>query len=128
MATQHVSRSADKGSRQLPSLIVRAGAAMLSLGAADVREMISIPEVRAVPDVPPFVRGVINLRGTVMPVVDLRQRLGMMTGADEGEQLADLLGARLQDHRRWVDELAASVADRRPFELTTDPHASVFGR
>ena len=47
---------------------------------------------------------------------------------EEAIQLADLLTARLHDHRHWVDELIASVAERRPFTLTTDPHACAFGR
>ncbi len=123
-----IAAAADSSVRQLPSLIMRAGPTLFALGAGDVREMVSTPEVRSVPNVPSFVRGVINLRGSVMPIVDLRHRLGMVTGAAEAAQLADLLGARLQDHRRWVDELTASVAERRPFTLTTDPHACAFGR
>ncbi len=122
------SSRADSGIRQLPSLIMRAGPTLFALGAGDVREMVSTPEVRSVPNVPPFVRGVINLRGSVMPIVDLRRRLGMTSGAQEAEQLAELLAARLQDHRRWVDELTAAVTERRPFTLTTDPHACAFGR
>jgi purine-binding chemotaxis protein CheW len=36
--------------------------------------------VTRVPKMPEYVRGVINLRGKVIPVVDLRQRFGMETG------------------------------------------------
>ncbi|MDB5297138.1 MAG: chemotaxis protein [Phycisphaerales bacterium] len=42
-----------------------------------VREIIGCTDVTAVPRTPPHVRGVINLRGQVIPVVDLRARLGM---------------------------------------------------
>jgi purine-binding chemotaxis protein CheW len=44
-----------------------------------VREIIGYIEVTAVPQTPPYVRGVINLRGQVIPVVDLRARFGMDT-------------------------------------------------
>ncbi len=37
-----------------------------------VREIIGYMDITAVPQTPPHVRGVINLRGQVIPVVDLR--------------------------------------------------------
>lgn len=42
-----------------------------------VREIIKVMEVTLVPQVPPHVRGVINLRGKVIPVVDLRLKFGL---------------------------------------------------
>jgi purine-binding chemotaxis protein CheW len=42
-----------------------------------VREIIGYLDVTAVPQTPPDVKGVINLRGQVIPVVDLRTRFGM---------------------------------------------------
>lgn len=42
-----------------------------------VREIIGIMDITAVPQMPHFVKGVINLRGKVIPVVDLRLKFGM---------------------------------------------------
>jgi purine-binding chemotaxis protein CheW len=42
-----------------------------------VREIIGLMEITRVPRVPGFVRGVINLRGRVIPVIDLRLKFGM---------------------------------------------------
>jgi purine-binding chemotaxis protein CheW len=42
-----------------------------------VREIIGIMDITAMPQVPPEVKGVINLRGKVIPVVDLRLKFGM---------------------------------------------------
>ena len=42
-----------------------------------VREIISVMEITEVPQVPPFIKGVINLRGKVIPVMDLRLKFGM---------------------------------------------------
>jgi purine-binding chemotaxis protein CheW len=42
-----------------------------------VREIIGLMEITRVPRMPDFVRGVINLRGKVIPVVDLRLKFGM---------------------------------------------------
>jgi purine-binding chemotaxis protein CheW len=44
-----------------------------------VREIIGYIEVTAVPQTPHYVKGVINLRGQVIPVVDLRAKFGMET-------------------------------------------------
>ena len=42
-----------------------------------VQEIITMQKITCIPKVPPHVRGVINLRGKVIPVVDLRARFGM---------------------------------------------------
>ncbi len=42
-----------------------------------VREIIGVMEVTAVPRTPEFIKGVINLRGRVIPVMDLRLKFGM---------------------------------------------------
>ena len=45
---------------------------------ASVQEIVRVPEeLIRVPKAPSFVEGVINLRGTVLPVIDLRLRLGL---------------------------------------------------
>lgn len=42
-----------------------------------VREIIGLMDITAVPQVPQYVKGVINLRGKVIPVIDLRLKFGM---------------------------------------------------
>jgi purine-binding chemotaxis protein CheW len=44
-----------------------------------VREIIGYMEITAVPQTPVYVKGVINLRGQVIPVIDLRAKFGMET-------------------------------------------------
>ncbi len=41
-----------------------------------VREIIKVMDITQVPQVPPHVLGVINLRGKVIPVIDLRRKFG----------------------------------------------------
>ena len=43
----------------------------------DVNEIVGLQTITEVPDVPGFVKGMINLRGNVIPVVDVRLRFGM---------------------------------------------------
>jgi purine-binding chemotaxis protein CheW len=47
------------------------------IGILRIREIIGMLPITAVPEVPHFVKGVINLRGKVIPVIDLRLRFGM---------------------------------------------------
>lgn len=110
-----------------PWVTVRSGSGFYALSMRDVLEMASMPPVTAVPHTPSHVRGVINLRGRVLPLVDLRVRLGLASLAESTDQLIQLLAARHEDHQRWVDELLRCVRERRRFTLATDPHACAFG-
>ena len=47
------------------------------VGILKVKELIGMMPITLVPRTPPFVKGVINLRGKVIPVVDLRRKFGM---------------------------------------------------
>ena len=43
---------------------------------AAVREIVRVPEITVVPNAPEVIEGVINLRGKIIPVMDLRKRFG----------------------------------------------------
>ncbi|MBI5593188.1 MAG: purine-binding chemotaxis protein CheW [Deltaproteobacteria bacterium] len=47
------------------------------IGILKIREIIGMMPITSVPQAPDFVKGVINLRGRVIPVIDLRLRFGM---------------------------------------------------
>jgi purine-binding chemotaxis protein CheW len=55
----------------------RAGEEVFGLEIGNVREVIEYREVTPVPRAPEFVAGIISLRGAILPVVDLRKRIGM---------------------------------------------------
>lgn len=58
-------------------LTFKLGQEIFALDIARVREVLEYTTVTALPRSPEFVRGVINLRGSVVPVVDLRLAFGM---------------------------------------------------
>ncbi len=64
----------DRGGKYLT---FRLDAEEYGLEILKVREIMGMMEVTRVPRTPDFVRGVINLRGKVIPVMDLRQKFGM---------------------------------------------------
>lgn len=50
---------------------------LFALDIAKVREVLDFTSITKVPQTPNFMRGVINLRGSVVPVIDLRLKFGM---------------------------------------------------
>jgi purine-binding chemotaxis protein CheW len=58
-------------------LTFKLGDEVFALDIARVREVLDFTTVTKVPLTPAFLRGVINLRGSVVPVADLRLKLGM---------------------------------------------------
>jgi purine-binding chemotaxis protein CheW len=67
--------SADKGSA-MQYLTYSLGDETFAMDIRAVREIIQYASMTTVPLMPDFVRGVINLRGHVVPVIDLQSRLG----------------------------------------------------
>lgn len=53
------------------------GNEIYGVGILDVREIIGMMDITAVPQMPKYIKGVINLRGKVIPVIDLRLKFGM---------------------------------------------------
>jgi len=58
-------------------LTFRLGEEVFGLDVGKVREILDFTTITNVPRTPEFIRGVINLRGSVVPVVDMRVKFGM---------------------------------------------------
>ena len=64
---------------------------------AFVKEIVRVPEITRVPRVPAFVEGVANLRGSILPIVNLRERFDLPSGE------------RTDDNRAVVVEIAGRL-------------------
>src|ERR1700687_3945203 len=62
--------------KQLQSVGLRVGRETLGLPISLVREIVRVPEITPVPNAPPHIEGVINLRGRIIAVIDLGKRFG----------------------------------------------------
>lgn len=60
-----------------PYLVFRLGGELFSANVNSVLEILEVPHITKVPRSPDFMRGVINLRGSVLPVIDARTKFGM---------------------------------------------------
>ena len=61
----------------LQIITFKVGKEEFSVSILQVQEIIRITDITKVPNSPPFVEGVINLRGNVIPVIDSRKRFGL---------------------------------------------------
>jgi purine-binding chemotaxis protein CheW len=96
-----------------------------------VREIIGYMDITAVPQTPHHVKGVINLRGQVIPVVDLRSKFGMDT-AEVTEETCIIVVEICQGDRNFqtgivvdhvqevLDILAADIEDAPQFGSSVD--------
>lgn len=55
----------------------RLGGEVFAVNVANVREVLDMTPITKVPTAPRFMRGVVNVRGSAIPVLDLRQRFGL---------------------------------------------------
>lgn len=62
---------------ELPAISFRIGREEFGLRLAAIREIIKLPRITRVPKAAPYVKGVINLHGDVIPVIDIGRRLGI---------------------------------------------------
>jgi purine-binding chemotaxis protein CheW len=87
-----------------------------------LHEIVRVPEVTAVPDAPDYVEGVINLRGRIVSVLDLRKRLGVSTPAKERHnrilvvQHKGKLSGLIVDSASEVLKISASEIEPSPTE------------
>jgi purine-binding chemotaxis protein CheW len=62
--------------RELHIVGFKVGGETYGVPITSLHEIVRVPEITAVPDAPDYVEGVINLRGKIVSVLDLRKRLG----------------------------------------------------
>ncbi len=93
-----------------------------------VREMIPLPQTVSIPDSPPWMRGVVNLRNETFKLIDFRLRVGMPSLQQEKEQLIEELEKRESEHKAWVENLEKAVQENSNFDGETDPHKCNFGK
>lgn len=62
--------------KELQVVGFRIGSETFGVHIGSVREIVRVPEITSVPNAPEIIEGVINLRGKIIPVMDLRKRFG----------------------------------------------------
>lgn len=76
--------------------------------------------ITRVPHSPEFISGVINHRGTIIPVIDARALLGFERRGQDSRQLVGLFSKFKQDHAEWFDALEQTIAGGAPYAPPSD--------
>ncbi len=83
----------DRGAATVEAYVeVQVRGLLLGLPLANVREVLRAPPITRVPEVPSVVRGVANVRGEIVPVVDLAARLGEGAAGEDARLLMIRVG------------------------------------
>lgn len=53
------------------------GKELYAIRVCHVREVLTVPKVTRIPRMPEYMKGVVNIRGSVVPILDLKQKFGM---------------------------------------------------
>lgn len=84
---------------------------LLALEVARVREVLDLCPITRVPRTPDYMRGVINLRGSVIPVIDLHLRFGLASAETTIESRIVVLELNHEGETIVVGVLTDSVHD-----------------
>ncbi len=116
----------DLDAREVLQLVTfRLGKEEFSLDILQVQEIIRHMELTRVPKTPDFVEGVINLRGKVIPVLDLRRRFGL--GTDERTNDTRIIVVEVDNKTVGLKVDAVSEVLRLPADRVEAPPEIVTG-
>jgi len=98
---------------------------IFALDVAKVREILEITTITKVPQTPDFMRGVINLRGSVVPVIDMRLKFGMSSTEHTVNTCIIVVEVQMEDETVILGALADSVQEvieMEPSQIEDAPH------
>jgi purine-binding chemotaxis protein CheW len=100
------------------------GNEIFATNVSKVLEILEIPKITKVPRSPAFMRGVINLRGSVLPVIDARSKFGLTETNDTVNSCIMVLEISMQEQNvkigAVVDEVQ-EVIEITPVEILPAP-------
>lgn len=120
-------RSVEQQTQQRQLVIFELAGESYGVDIHRVREIIRVPAITRVPRTPEFIEGVINLRGGVTPVLDLRKRFGFAEGTDYEQRRIVIVEADDQTIGMIVDAVnevvtidAAQIDPPSPYIVSID--------
>lgn len=91
-------------------LTFQLGGEMYAIGILNIKEIIEYGNLTAVPMMPAFIRGVINLRGSVVPVIDLAVRFGRTPSALTRRTCVVIIEMQVDDGRHDMGVVVDAVS------------------
>lgn len=117
--------SAVTSQRELQLVVFKLGDETYGVDIVAVREIIALQPITRVPGAPPFMEGILNLRGHVIPVMDLRRRFGLQ--GSEVTRETRIMVVEVGGHTLGLVVDAVSEVLRVPAETIEPPHELTVG-
>jgi purine-binding chemotaxis protein CheW len=102
-----------------------------ALNVAQVREVLEVSQITKVPTAPPYMRGVVNVRGKAIPVVDLRLKFGLPAVAETVHTRIIVIELELDGETTVVGGVADSVhevIELEPGQINPPPRIAMRWR
>ena len=100
---------------------------MYAIGILHIKEILEYGQLTAVPMMPDFIRGVINLRGAVVPVIDLGSRFGGDRGEVTKRTCIVIIEVTAQDGKQDIGVVVDSVSEVLEISVTEIEPPPAFG-
>jgi purine-binding chemotaxis protein CheW len=104
------------------------GSEMFAVGILNVKEIIEYGNLTEIPMMPAFIRGVINLRGAVVPVVDLAARFGGKISEVQRRTCIVIVEVTQEDAKHDIGIMVDAVSEVLEIQAKRDRTAAVFRR
>lgn len=107
------------------------GNELFAINVAQVREVLELPPITKVPTAPDYMRGVVNVRGKAIPVVDLRLKFGLPSARDTVHSRIVVMELELDGEATVVGGIADSVhevIELEPGQINPPPRIAMRWR
>jgi len=107
------------------------GDELFAINVEQVREVLELSQITRVPTAPPYMRGVVNVRGKAIPVVDLRAKFGLPPIADTVNSRTVVMELELDGETTVVGGIADSVhevIELEPSQINPPPKIAMRWR
>jgi purine-binding chemotaxis protein CheW len=104
------------------------GNELFAINVAQVREVLEVSEITRVPTAPEYMRGVVNVRGRAIPVVDLRLKFGLSRGSETVHTRIVVMELELDGETTVVGGIADSVhevIELEPGQISPPPRIAL---
>lgn len=106
------------------------GGQLFGLPILQVQDVFAVTRLTRVPLAPPEIAGLLNLRGRVVTLIDLRRRFGFDTVAGGGQQMAVGIESKGESYGLLIDSIGEvmrfDASEREPVPVNLDPQIAAI--
>ncbi len=113
----------------LPWIIFKVSKNTYAVNSTNVLSITNLEDdITAVPNIQSYIRGLIDFRGNMIPLIDLKKTFKEESLEKIISDYSSMISARKQDHINWTNELDRCINNGEQFKLAVDPHECAFGK